>query len=148
MKKIGEYTARGFIQESGPNPIRITLFDGRYDTAYRVKSITVAPYDVAATSNYNYAIKVMTRDDGSAAIWNWADQSEVAWSYTSFDSNGITNPPFREVDEDQLIVEDVYVYLESTQDLKANYEIVFEKYSITEWQGALSMARERQAYAE
>jgi len=148
MKKIGEYTARGTIQESGPNPIRITLFDGKFDTAFRVKSITVAPYDITATSNYNYAIKLMTRDDGNAAIWNWGDQSELGWSYTSFDANGITNPPFSQVDKDQLIVEDIYVYLESTQDLKANYEIVLEKYSISDWQGALAMARERQSHVE
>lgn len=148
MKKIGEYTARGTIQEAGPNPIKISLFDGKFDTAYRVKSIIVAPKAVTSTSNYNYAIKVMTREDGDPTIWNWGDQSEVAWSYTSYDANGITNPPFSHVDEDQLIVEDIYVYLETTQDLLANYEVVLEKYSISDWQGALAMARERQTYAE
>jgi hypothetical protein len=148
MKKIGEYTARGTVSEGGTNQQKINLFDGVFDTAYRIKSITVAPYEINATSNYNYAMKVMTNDQGNAAVWNWSDQAEIAWAYTSFDANGISNAPFSAVDKDQLVVEDAYIYLEATQPLIANYEIVFEKYAISDWQGALAMARERQSHEQ
>ena len=44
MKKIGMYTARGTISETDTlagNPQRITLFDGKFTTAYRIVKLHI-----------------------------------------------------------------------------------------------------------
>ena len=43
MKKIGEYTTRGRVDDQTVQ--RITLFDGRFDTGYRVVQFDVLPSD-------------------------------------------------------------------------------------------------------
>ena len=49
------------------------------------------------------------------------------------------------VDPDNLVVEDLYVYghTTGTQADAINYLVRMEKYEITDWQGALAMARDR-----
>ena len=48
------------------------------------------------------------------------------------------------IDPDNLVVEDLYVYVRSaTDDIPINYLVKLEKYEITDWQGALAMARDR-----
>jgi inorganic pyrophosphatase/exopolyphosphatase len=64
----------------------------------------------------------------------------------SWDANNILPATFEQVDTDQIIVEDLYVYAEepggSTTSF-LNYYIELEKVEITDWQGALSMARDK-----
>ncbi len=45
MKKIGEYTTRGIITSSDTESHKIQLFDGRFDTGYRVTSFKVSLSD-------------------------------------------------------------------------------------------------------
>ena len=80
MKKIGEYTVRG--QMDAENTFnKIQLFDGRFDTAYKVISFEVAPYDTKTAGN-DVAAKLCT-DDGAladGALWDWSDNREIAWA--------------------------------------------------------------------
>ena len=141
MKKIGEYTARGSIdRELGLE--RITLFDGRFDTAYRVVSIKCTVADLSS-ANEAYLVCSTEPTGISADLWDWGSNIQMAWAYfkTSLGANeGGTF--FFNVDEDNLVIEDLY--LQATSDAgDINYEIAMEKYDISESRGALAMVRNR-----
>ena len=73
------------------------------------------------------------------------DDNQIAWAWfgASTDSGGSSSQaPI--IDKDNLIVEDLYVYVRASgDDQEINYMVELEKYEITDWQGALSMARDR-----
>jgi hypothetical protein len=144
MKKIGEYTCRGNMDvENTWN--RIVLFDGRYDTAYRLVEFKICPRDTKTAAN-DVTAKVAT-DDGAladGALWNWQDNREIAWAST--ENRVAYGPSFSNstVDPDNLIVEDCYIsYGHPSTDSPVNYFMRFEKYDITDWQGALAMVRNK-----
>ena len=147
MKVIGEYTCRGTITPSATDPKRITMFDGRFDTGYRIKKFVVSPYDIDNANIRNYLGKVATHPSLGNTTWNWGDQREIAWSAFVWDANSnASGNTFDQVDEDQIIVEDVYVYgIEPAGSTTSfmNYYIEFEKVDISEWEGALAMARDK-----
>ena len=153
MKKIGEYTARGVVSEvntTDGNPQEIPLFDGRFDTAYRVVEFYIWGSDFGSSAGPDCIGKLSKNDDGvtSAADFMRADDdNQIAWATSGASTDG-GSAPFAEsiIDPDNLIVEDLYVYARSTNTETSdpiNYLIVMEKYEITDWQGALSMARDR-----
>jgi len=142
MKKIGDYTIRGQMNvENVFN--KIQLFDGRFDTGYKVISFEIAPYDTKTASN-DVTAKLCTDDSALAdgALWNWQDNREIAWA--SCEVRVSFGPSFSSsiVDPDNLIIEDLYIsYGHVSTDSPVNYLVKLEKYDISEWQGALSMVR-------
>jgi len=143
MKKIGTYTVRGKIKPVDvlATPQRVRLFDGKFDTAYVVTKFVVAPRDVSNEGFNSYRAKLMTVDTGDAKFWNWSNGEEIAWATITFDGNGIAPSEFNQVDRDNLIVEDLFVYFDNNNDLTGNYYIEMDKYEITEGKGALTMVR-------
>jgi hypothetical protein len=141
MKKIGEYTLRGKVDHNTPEMIR--LFDGSFKTGYRVVEFTIFTRDVSSSTLENYSAFLGTTNTMSAATWEWENQEQVAWSASSFDGNGSGFAPgsFTQIDPDNLIVEDLFVYMDANTGGAANYFIKLEKYSITDWQGALAMVK-------
>jgi hypothetical protein len=145
-----KYTCRGSTTASGDTPEKIHLFDGRFDTGYRVLSFRVAPSDIDFSTIRTFACKLATTDDLNRQRWDWSDQREVAWAYTTWDSNlGQAPASFPVlVDSETIIVEDLYFYseeasIEATSGV--NYFIELEKVDIPEWKGALSLARDAQS---
>ena len=143
MKKIGEYTCRGSVQ--GNNALntalpteKISLFDGSYKTAYKVIEFKVLTmdaesYGILSTEDLGIAGEILVRKQ------DLSDNRQIAW--TSAPSNGYDGDEY--VDTDNLIVEDLFVNLASTAvaTAKVSYAIKMEKYSISDWQGALAMVR-------
>ena len=147
MKKIGEYTTRGSIV-SDDSTNRIILFDGRFDTAYKVVEFKIAPNNVTASTGMNLVAKLMTDDDATSGTnWNWDNNEEIAWACCAFDGNDprMSADNLNVVDPDNLVVEDLYIRAADQQgsDIKTNYFIRLEKYDITDSQGALAMVRNR-----
>lgn len=140
MKKIGEYTAKG--QVASASGVRIKLFDGKFDTAYKVVKFFVTPQNV--NSGDNAYGKLTTEDDTGSdpANWDWGSNIEVAWSGTYAVSDGIAGSEMF-IDEDNLIVEDLFFYGINSANDRVNYMIHLEKYDITDWQGALAMVSNR-----
>ena len=144
MKLIGEYTCRG--QMAVENTFnRIILFDGRFDTAYKLVEFKIMPRDVKTAAN-DVAAKLCTDNTGSSdgAIWDWSDNREIAWCST--ETRVSFGPSFTNmtVDPDNLIVEDCYIaYGHVSTDSPVNYFLRFEKYDISDGQGALAMVRAR-----
>ena len=142
MKKLGEYTCRGLMNTENEFN-RIILFDGRYDTAYRLVEFRICPQDVKTAAN-DVTGKVVTDDSASddGGNWDWSDNREIAWCST--ETRVSFGPSFTNstVDPDNLIVEDCFVtYGHVSTDSPVNYFMRFEKYDISEWRGALAMVR-------
>ena len=139
MKKIGTYTARGKVAHQITQ--RLILFDGRFDTAYRITRFLVGPQSITTTDNA--AGTLFTDDDGSGSnLWKWEDNVQIAWAATE----GITDAasaPFSLVDEDNLVVEDIFIRCSNSGGGDSNYLIEMEKYEISDWQGALALVRSK-----
>lgn len=143
MKKIGSYTLRGKInsQAGAGVPEMIRLFDGRFDTGYVITKFRIGPNDVTSTLFESLRGKLMTTSAGNPLFWNWADNEEIGWATTTFDGNGIAPSEFNLIDRDHIVIEDLFVYFNSTSGVTGNYYIEMDKYDITDARGALAMVR-------
>jgi len=141
MKKIGEYTARGRIAHREVK--EITLFDGRFDTGYRVVSFVLAP--VAATDTAADVAGMLATEAVAAdfANWDWSDQRQIAWCGTR-GGRAAPEDGIQVVDPDNFIVEDLFIVGSNAatgDNTDLNYLIIMEKYDTTDWMGALTMVR-------
>lgn len=154
MKKIGEYTARGTTTEvdtEAGQPARIPLFDGSFKTAYRITAFYIWGTDWAGTTSPDCIGKLSKNDDGVTAAVDFMradDDNQIAWATTSGDIDSGVRGGFSEsiIDPDNLVVEDLFVYVRTSSSQNTdpvNYIVEMEKYEITDWQGALAMARDR-----
>ena len=139
MKKIGEYTVRGSVADGSID--RITLNDGRFDTAYRVVEFKIFPQDVLSSVS-DVAGVLMTENTGTPSpLWQAESNTQIAWSSVYVPGAAAAQAALEIIDPDNLIVEDLFIHINNTSSDKSNYFIRMEKYSITDWQGALAMVR-------
>ena len=149
MRVVGKYTAKGRTtegeSESG-TPCRINLFDGRFDTGYRVIEFQIWGSDYDSSTGPDCVGKLAT-DIGvttAAADFMAADDNrEIAWAGVAGSTDALNAPDFRAIDPDNLIVQDLYVFVRNANSdtSPVNYLIKLEKYEFTEWRGALAMVR-------
>ena len=150
MKKIGSYTARGTISEDQTTaglPQKIPLFDGVFNTAYRVTKFYIFPSSFSSSSQTDVIGKISKNEFGATsnhAFWRADEDNHIAWAGAAGGSD-VIDRIVNVIDKDNLVVEDLYVYARTAGDTAnpINYLIEMEKYSITDWQGALSMSRDR-----
>jgi len=153
MKMIGTYTARGIANEletEAGTPQLVPLFDGKFSTGYRVTSFKVWSSQADNNSSADCIGKLSKNPDGVTASTNFFradDNNQIAWAVSGFGADGANAGQFAEsiIDRDNLVVEDLYVYVRSasTNTDPINYLIEMEKYDISEARGALTMARDR-----
>lgn len=150
MKKIGEYTTRGKLNEdeSEKEPHKIPLFDGRFDTAFRVTAFYIWPSTFSASTTSDIVGKLATQpglNDGPVNFFDAEDNREIAWAGTGSDSVDTWGQNQNMIiDTDNLVVEDLYVYVRGALDAAdVCYMITMEKYEISDWQGALALVRNR-----
>jgi hypothetical protein len=152
MKKIGMYTARGIVTETeteAGTPQKITLFDGSFQTAYRVVGFRIWASSYAGSSSPDCVGKLSKNELGVTSAANFMradDDNQIAWAASAGSSDGglgFADEPV--IDLDNLIIEDLYVYVRTTGTATdaINYIVEMEKYEITDWQGALTMARDK-----
>jgi hypothetical protein len=137
MKKIGEYTARGQIPNQTTE--RIILFDGRFDTGYKVVSFKVFP-DEPYTAAADVVGVLATVSVAATDKWDLSDQRQIAWSSVDIRTGGFAAGG-GDVDPDNFIVEDLYVHGKNGNSGAINYIITMEKYDTTDWRGALALVR-------
>ena len=150
MKKIGDYTARGIVSETeteAGTPQKIPLFDGSFRTAYRVIDFKIWGSSFSSGNEGDAVGKLSKNDLGVTTSDNFLradDDNQIAWAASQGDTDHFISESSI-IDRDNLIVEDLYVYARTrgTASNAINYLIEMEKYSITDWQGALSMSRDR-----
>ena len=137
MKKIGEYTIRGQVPHGTEE--RVTLFDGKFDTAYRIKSIETMPNTFSGTADGSI---ICATEPNTAAVPTFSDGAQIAWASMAYDGNFGSPGGLSIIDPDNLIVEDLYIQgFSNDATRQMNYIITLEKYEISDWQGALAMVR-------
>lgn len=150
-KYIGSFTARGKgdeTQDTG-TPIRIRLFDGKFDTAFKITRFEVWAESIQDTYDQRVSGKLATSPNCStlaATFMDAADSREIAWAGQGDGSIDEMGPVVHIIDRENLVVEDLWVYLRTNQETgeeRVNYYIEMDKYDITESLGALSMAKDR-----
>ena len=130
------YTTRGKIKAGDVE--RLKLFDGQFDTAYRILDFSIAPQSIL--SSERCTIKITTEEKPHSIDWFWADNREVGWAgwnipiQTRFGT-------YSRIDKDALIVEDLFLDCSADAGEFVNYMITLEKVNISEWLGALAMVR-------
>lgn len=139
MKKIGDYTIRGSAKDNEVTEIQ--LFDGRFDTAYKVTKFVVAGVDTSSTSQTDVNGCLGTTPDSPGANWRFDDVRQIGWASLRGIEAAAVGDPFNLIDTENLIVQDLYVYVNGNGSALINYYIELEKYDIADWQGALAMVR-------
>ena len=152
MKKIGDYTVRGKFtaaDDGGSTAAwkKIVLFDGRFDTAYRITRFVVAAESASGSQDVSGKLATEITFTSAAGLgnhWDWDDNREIAWASTQNLTTSIREGNFELVDPDNLVVEDLYVSLSTNAGpLPCNFFIEMEKYDISDYRGALAMVRNR-----
>ncbi len=139
MKKIGKlYTAKG--KGLTGTVERLQLFDGKFDTGYRLVGIEISNTD--PMTGAELLLKVMTEYATPSSTWDWSSNTELAWASVNTPINSRWGYNSY-VDPDNLIVEDVYLDFSGTADEEINYMLTFQKYEISDWRGALAMVRNK-----
>ena len=106
MKKIGEFTAKGKIDPR--QPTRIQLFDGRFDTAYKITAITTCVENPNVNQEWRAVVSTQATPAGAAPVFDWSDNTQVAWSWGGNNNNvAATFSLFNEIDPENLIVQDI-----------------------------------------
>ena len=93
MKKIADYTTRGQISEG--EIFKIQLFDGRFDTAYRVVDLRICSSDLGSTGD-DCSVRLSTEDIGpmpssGESMIDFSDNRQIAWCGVGGKSNGFEN---------------------------------------------------------
>ena len=152
MKKIGDLTMRGKIL-CGSNSTgfteRLTLFDGKFTTGYKVTRFVVSTNAANAGSDCIGKLQTEDPEDPSDAFWDWSKNSEIAWAAFTMDATVTPGEGWATnnnmIDRENLIIEDLYITVR-TRDITdpfVNYYIELEKYDISDSTGALAMVRNR-----
>lgn len=127
---------------------RIMLFDGRFDTAWRVVQFIIAPERIL-NSAADGAAKLMTEESEAsqpAGEWLWEDNKEIGWATWQNTGTRASNPYNAIIDPENLIIEDLYITSSIATDAPdnlMNYMIVLEKYKITQSQGTITYIKNR-----
>ena len=152
VKVLKTHTIRGVVRdytEAGDVPYKVQLFDGRFDTGYRIKSFEIAPRLVANIDAQNFSCKVMNRRHPAtyAIVWAWEDPSELAWAQVGYDGNSTSTPAhFSRVDDEKISIEDLYIYCHSNNVAVGeycNFILELEQVQITDSHGAVVMANDK-----
>ena len=140
MKKIGQYTMKGsFDPDAGTT--RIVLDDGSFETGYRIVKFEHVLSNPLVNEEYRVVVGTESTVSNTFA---WDDNTQVAWGYGgNNNSASATFSNFAFVDPDNLIIQDLYLAGNNQGGGLINYMITLEKYEISDWQGALSMVRNR-----
>ena len=138
MKSLGTKVIRGSMGTSstsiGGDRKRIQLFDGRYDTGYRVKEFKIWALDTEC-----HAV-LKTEPEYTLPMMNANDNTQIAWA--SAPGSGVGPLDDGIVDYDNIVVEDLFIQgYATTASQPWNYMIVLEKLQIGLTAGAYTMVR-------
>jgi hypothetical protein len=134
----GLYRLRG--QGTSGDVERVSLFDGRFDTGFVLRSITVVPQSIL--SSEEISLRVLLEEEAHAVNWDWSSPNEIAWASYGTPINtrfGL----YDRIDPDVIIVEDMYLDFSGDADQIINYMIELEKIKMDSWEGGFQIAKNR-----
>ena len=138
MKKLGrQYTLKGQLPV---NTVReLQLFDGRFDTGYKVEELQICPS--LPMENIEFQMILSTDTLSDVTTMDWGDNTQIGWAIWG----APLSSRFSEwdgIDSDNMIIQDLYLSCRGgTEPSFLNYMITLQKYDISEWRGALAWVR-------
>lgn len=136
----GHYRLRG--QGVSGDVERISLFDGRFDTGFTLKSITIVPSDPMASEEIS--LRVLLEEEAHAVAWDWSSPNEIAWASYGVPINTRFGN-YDAIDSDVIIVEDMYLDFSGDASQVINYMIHLEKVKMDTWEGGFQIAKNRKS---
>ena len=119
--------------------VRIPLFDGSFETGFRIIGFEIAPSDW--TLDPDLAAVLSTEElTTEATSWDWGDNRQKGWAAYQANGASAVGNYYREFVDD-LVVEDLFITAFSRTDQAVNYKITLERVKISEWEGALAIVR-------
>ena len=152
MKSLGKFTLRGAVEPTANTGSyadngdlqRILLFDGRYDTAFKITRIMCWAH--APTSTADGMVLLATDKAGfegyNLGTMDADNNMQIGWASCSSVTAGVRET-FDIIDRDNLVVQDLWIagYNASTGDKRMNYLIECEKFDVSLNTGAYVMVR-------
>lgn len=148
MKKIGQHVARGNLRAKegaaglvDGDEVRIRLFDGRFDTAFRVTKFLVFGGDQVVMDISARLSTEPNLDPSIDFFYDAGDNRQIGWA----GHNGATDNGLQDmdglIDRENLVIEDLYVTFRfaSGSTTAVNYYIEMDKYDISDTMGAVTM---------
>lgn len=142
MKYIGQRVVRGFVENE--TEARINVFDGDYTTGYKITKFVIIVVDPDNSGQDGFG--TLGYEPNVGTQWRLKDANQFGWAsmYNSGNATGPTAQPFNQVDRNNLIIEDFYIYGEMHAGGEGvNYYIEMDKYQLEPMQGTLSMVNNR-----
>ena len=139
QKPIGDIiTMKGTIV-ANINGHELQLFDGCYDTGYKILEFYIAPKTPTAAQEWMSTLSTSSSVN-SISQWDFADVQQIGWASWGIPSSA-SGADFFLIDRDNMIIENLYIstYQASGDAGELNYFLTLQKYEITAWDGALNM---------
>lgn len=135
------HTLRGQMTEGTVR--RLIIDDGRLTHAMRITKFVISG-DPGSSANDAFA--VLGLQGTFPSLWDWSDNNQIAWASTNIISTAGAEAPFTLVDNDHLIVRDLYITGQvSTGGGSSvfNYYIEMEAVDISHDESILQLIKER-----
>jgi hypothetical protein len=123
-----------------PNVEKVLLFDGSFNTAYKILDFQITPTD--PLSSEEISATVNTIEVTHSSIWNWALNTQIAWASWNTPINSRFGQ-YSNVDEEAIIVEDLFIDFSGDSAQTVNWELKLEQVSIKDYEAALAMVNAR-----
>ena len=123
-----------------PNVEKVLLFDGSFNTAYKILDFQITPTNILFSEEISATVNTIELPHDSN--WNWALNTQVAWSAWGVPINSRFGR-YSNVDDEVLIVEDLFIDFSGDSDQTINWELKLEQVSIKDYEAALAMVNAR-----
>ena len=126
---------------------RIQLFDGLFTTGFRVVEFRIIP--LTPTNQEEVLSLLSTENQGAVpSTFDFANNEHVAYAAWGAPNQAYYSD-WNLVIEGNMIVEDLWLSAYTTgDDTHLNYYIVLDKYKFSDWNGALTMVRNKSQGAD
>jgi len=139
----GIRTLRGSFNPSGSSSRKrqLILDDGRLNEGLRVISFHVWSAFEAATAGVDATLSLEPILSGTA-IFNAADNRQIAWTVGGWDTSALVMP-FREIiDPNHIVNRDLYLTMSATPDITWNYMIICQPVTLSDDESIITMIKE------
>ena len=122
---------------------KILLFggqQGKFEKGYRILDFQIAPNDPLSSNEISATIN--TIEVAHVVAWNWSKNTQIAWAAWNIPI-GTRFGQYSNVDNEAIIVEDLFIDFSGPIPSDINYELTLEQVDVKDFQAALAMVNAR-----
>ena len=138
-----DHVIRGTVEAN--TELKLQLFDGNYDTGYRIKKFIIYPNTQIGVGNDAHAVLYTASGQVASGLdWDWGSQYQVGWAIGAASGTNSLDTPNGFADPRAIIIEDLYIIANHPNAAGiVGYYIEFERVKMTEYGGVLQMIKQR-----